>query len=58
MITRTFIVATVVTAGLGVAVTQSHAAQRFDISGQVNAPTGATMRQSARSTALRSGPAP
>ena len=47
MITRTFIVATVVAAGLGIAATQSHAAQRFDISGQVNAPThGATMRQS------------
>ena len=48
MITRTLIVATVVAAGLGSAATQSHAAQRFDISGQVNAPssTGATMRQS------------
>ena len=46
MITRTFIAATVVAAGLGIAATQSHAAQRFDISGQVNAPTGATMRQS------------
>jgi len=48
MITRTFIAATVVAAGLGIAASQSHAAQRFDISGQVNAPssTGATIRQS------------
>ena len=48
MITRTRIVVTVVAAGLGIGVAQSHAAQRFDISGQVNAPssTGATMRQS------------
>src|SRR3954471_24254105 len=48
MITRTLAVAAVAAAGLGIAVTQAHAAQRFDISGQVNAPasSGATLRQS------------
>ena len=48
MITRTLTVAAVAAAGLGIAATQAHAAQRFDISGQVNAPdnSGATLRQS------------
>ena len=48
MITRTFTVAAVAAAGLGIAVAQAHAAQRFDITGQVNAPdnSGATLRQS------------
>ena len=48
MIIRTLTVAAVAAAGLGIASTQAHAAQRFDISGQVNAPnnSGATLRQS------------
>ena len=48
MITRTLTVAAVATAGLGIAVAQAHAAQRFDVSGQVNAPnnSGATLHQS------------
>src|SRR3954454_21954407 len=47
MIIRTLSVAAVA-AGLGIAATQAHAAQRFDISGRVNAPDnrGATLRQS------------
>ena len=49
MITRKLTVAAVAAAaGLGIAGTQAHAAQRFDISGQVKAPnnSGATLRQS------------
>ncbi|MFL5505617.1 MAG: hypothetical protein ACJ8AU_01935, partial [Gemmatimonadales bacterium] len=48
MITRTLTVAAVAAAGLGIAVAQAHAAQRFDVSGQVNAPdsSGATLHQS------------
>jgi hypothetical protein len=48
MIIRTMTVAAVTAAGLGIAATQAHAAQRFDIAGQVNAPdnSGATLRQS------------
>ena len=48
MIIRTLTVAAVAAASLGIASTQAHAAQRFDISGQVNAPnnSGATLRQS------------
>ena len=48
MTTRTLTVAALAAAGLGLAATQAHAAQRFDISGQVNAPdnNGATLRQS------------
>ena len=48
MIIRTFTVAVVAAAGLGIAVTQAHAAQRFDISGRVDAPDnrGATLHQS------------
>ena len=48
MTARTLTIAAVVAAGLGLAATQAQAAQRFDISGQVNAPNnnGATLRQS------------
>jgi hypothetical protein len=48
MIIRTLTVAAMAAAGLGLGATQAHAAQRFDISGQVNAPdnSGATLRQS------------
>jgi hypothetical protein len=48
MITHSLAVAAVAAASLGIAVTQAHAARRFDISGQVNAPdtSGATLRQS------------
>src|SRR3954466_3258308 len=48
MITRTLTLAAVAAAGLGIAATQAHAAQRFDVTGQVNAPDnrGATLRQS------------
>ena len=48
MITRTLTVAAVAAASLGIAVAQAHAAQRFDVSGEVNAPvnSGATLRQS------------
>ena len=48
MTARTLTIAAVVAAGLGFAATQAQAAQRFDISGQVNAPNnnGATLRQS------------
>jgi hypothetical protein len=48
MIIRTLSVAAVAAAGLGIAATQVHAAQRFDIRGQVSAPDnrGATLRQS------------
>jgi hypothetical protein len=48
MITRTLAVAAVVAAGLGIAATKANAAQRFDITGQVNAPSnsGATLTQS------------
>ena len=48
MITRTLTVAALAAAGLGLGAAQAQAAQRFDISGQVNAPdnSGATLRQS------------
>ena len=48
MTTRTLTVAALAAAGLGLGAAQAHAAQRFDISGQVNAPSnsGATLRQS------------
>ena len=48
MITRTLTLAAVAAASLGIAVAQVHAAQRFDVSGEVNAPvnSGATLRQS------------
>lgn len=47
MTTRTLTVAAMAAAGLGIAATQAHAAQRFDITGQVNAPSnsGATLHQ-------------
>ena len=61
MITRTLTVAAVAAAGLGIAATQAHAAQRFDITGQVNAPdnTGTTLHQSGpfRGTPLGAGTA-
>jgi hypothetical protein len=48
MITRTLTLAALAATGLGLAAAQAQAAQRFDISGQVNAPnnSGATLRQS------------
>ena len=48
MTVRTLTIAAVVATGLGFAATQAQAAQRFDITGQVNAPNsnGATLRQS------------
>jgi hypothetical protein len=48
MITRTLIVTGLAAAGLGLAAAQAPAAQRLDISGQVNAPDnrGTTLRQS------------
>ena len=48
MTARTLTLAALVAAGLGLAATQAQAAQRLDISGQVNAPNnnGATLRQS------------
>jgi hypothetical protein len=48
MTTRTLVAAALAAAGLGLTATQAQAAQRFDISGQVNAPSnsGATLRQS------------
>ena len=48
MINRTLTLAALAAAGLGLAATQAQATQRFDISGQVNAPdnSGATLRQS------------
>jgi|1186.fasta_scaffold1041221_2 hypothetical protein len=49
MITRTLTVAALAAAGLGIAGTQAQAAQRFDVTGQVNAPGnsgGATLVQS------------
>ena len=48
MTARTLTIAAVAAAGLGLGATQAQAAQRFDISGQVNAPNnrGATLRQS------------
>src|SRR3954465_11131329 len=50
MITRTLTLAALAAASLGIAVAQAHAAQRFDVSGEVDAPDN-------RSAALRqSGP--
>jgi hypothetical protein len=48
MITRTLTVAALAATGLGLAAAQAQAAQRLDVSGQVNAPnnSGATLRQS------------
>src|SRR4051794_12782236 len=48
MITRTLTLAALAATGLGLAAAQAQAAQRLDISGQVNAPnnSGATLRQS------------
>jgi len=48
MTTRPLVAAALAAAGLGLTGTQAQAAQRFDISGQVNAPdnSGATLRQS------------
>jgi hypothetical protein len=48
MITRTLTVAALAATGLGLAAAQAHAAQRLDVTGQVNAPnnSGATLRQS------------
>jgi hypothetical protein len=59
MITRTLTMTALAAAGLGLAATQARAAQRFDISGQVNAPNnnGTTLRQSGpfRGTPLGQG---
>jgi hypothetical protein len=59
MITRTLTLAALAAAGLGLAATQARAAQRLDISGQVNAPNnnGTTLRQSGpfRGTPLGQG---
>jgi hypothetical protein len=48
MSNRTLAVAAVAAAALGIAAAQAHAAHRFDVTGQVNAPdsSGATLRQS------------
>src|SRR3954453_15517570 len=60
MINRTLTLAALAAAGLGLAATQAQATQRFDISGQVNAPdnSGSTLRQSGpfSGTPLGSGP--
>jgi hypothetical protein len=47
MTARTFTLAALAAAALGLAATQAQAAHRFDITGQVNAPStsGATLRQ-------------
>jgi hypothetical protein len=59
MITRTLTVAALAAAALGLAATQARAAQRLDMSGQVNAPNnnGTTLRQSGpfRGTPLGQG---
>jgi hypothetical protein len=59
MITRTLTMTALAAAGLGLAATQARAAQRLDISGQVNAPNnnGTTLRQSGpfRGTPLGQG---
>jgi len=59
MITRTLTLAALAAVGLGLAATQARAAQRLDISGQVNAPNnnGTTLRQSGpfRGTPLGQG---